>query len=61
MFPFMFPWLMFICILPFSLVFLIARIVAAVSVLSGNNFQYPFLGEKVEGFLADGELILEKA
>ncbi|RPI95917.1 MAG: DUF4870 domain-containing protein [Chloroflexi bacterium] len=53
MFPFMFPSLMFSCILPFSLAFLIARIVAAASVLSGNNFHYPFLGAKVEGFLAD--------
>lgn len=53
MFPFMFPSLMFSCILPFSLAFLIVRIVAAVSVLSGNNFHYPILGAKVEGFLAD--------
>ena len=50
-FPFLFPWLMFICILPFSLVLLVARVVAAVSVLSGNNFHYPFLGERVEKFL----------
>ncbi len=52
-FPFMFPSLMFVCILPFSLVLLVARVVAAISVLSGNNFHYPFLGAKVEKFLVD--------
>jgi uncharacterized Tic20 family protein len=53
MFPFMFPSLMFTCILPFSFAFLIAKIMAAVSVLNGNNFHYPFLGNQVEKFLAD--------
>ncbi len=52
-FPFMFPWLMFICILPFSFAFLIARVIAAISVISGNNFHYPFLGTRVEKFLTD--------
>ncbi len=52
-FPFMFPSLMFVCILPFSLALLVARVVAAISVLSGNNFHYPFLGAKVEKFLVD--------
>jgi len=53
MFPFMFPALIFTCIFPFSLALLITQIVAAVSVLSGNNFRYPFLGAQVEKFLAD--------
>ncbi len=52
-FPFMFPWLMFLCILPFSFAFLIARVIAAISVLNGNNFHYPFLGTRVEKFLTD--------
>jgi uncharacterized Tic20 family protein len=52
-FPLMFPMLMFTCIFPFSLAFLVARVVAAVSVLSGKNFHYPLLGTKVEQFLAD--------
>ena len=52
-FPFLFPSLMFTCILPFSLVFFVARIVATVSVLSGNNFRYPFLGQRIEKFLAE--------
>jgi uncharacterized Tic20 family protein len=50
-FPFMFPWLMFACIFPFSIALFVARIVAAISVLNGNNFRYPWLGEKVESFL----------
>jgi uncharacterized Tic20 family protein len=53
LFPFMFPWLMFACILPFSTAFFVARIVAAISVLNGNNFRYPWLGTKVENFLAN--------
>ena len=53
MFPIMFPTLIFTCIFPFSLALLIIQIVAAVSVLSGNDFRYPFLGAQVEKFLAD--------
>jgi len=45
--------LMFTCIFPFSIAYLVARVVAMMSVLSGNNFHYPFLGTKVEKFLAD--------
>ena len=52
-FPFMFPSLMFTCIFPFSFALLIVRVVATISVLSGNNFHYPLLGAKVETFLAD--------
>jgi uncharacterized Tic20 family protein len=52
MFPFMFPWLMFACIFPFSIALFVARIVAAISVLNGNNFRYPWLGAKVENFLS---------
>jgi len=51
--PMMFPFLMSTCILPFSLALLVARVVATISVLSGNNFHYPFLGARVEKFLAD--------
>lgn len=52
MFPFMFPWLMFACIFPFSITLFVARIIATISVLNGNNFRYPWLGAKVENFLA---------
>lgn len=53
MFPFMFPWLMFACIFPFSIALFVARIVATISVLNGNNFRYPWLGAKVENFLSN--------
>jgi uncharacterized Tic20 family protein len=52
-FPFMFPWLMFACIFPFATALFIAKIVAAISVLNGNNFRYPWLGAKVENFLTN--------
>ncbi len=52
-FPFLFPTLIFTCIFPFSLALWVARIAAAVSVLSGNHFRYPLLGARVEKFLAD--------
>ena len=52
-FPTMLPFVMFICIFPFSMALLIARIVATVSVLNGNNFRYPFLGTRVEQFMTD--------
>ena len=52
-FSFMSFSMMFACIYPFSLAFLIARIVATISVLSGKNFHYPILGTRVEQFLAD--------
>ncbi len=52
-FPFLFPTLAFTCIFPLSLAFVIAQIVAAVSVLTGRDFHYPLLGAQVEKFLAD--------
>ena len=52
-FPVMLPFLMVTCIFPFSITLFIARIVATVSVLNGNNFRYPFLGTRVEQFLTD--------
>ena len=51
--PFLFPFLMFTCMLPFSFAFLIARVIAMISVLSGKDFHFPFLGARVEKFLAD--------
>jgi uncharacterized Tic20 family protein len=52
-FPFMFPWLMFACIFPFAIALFVARIVATISVLNGNNFRYLWLGTKVENFLSN--------
>lgn len=51
--PFLFPTFMFTCIYPFSLIFSMTRLIAAISVLSGKNFHYPILGERVEKFLLD--------
>ena len=51
-FPMLLPLLVFTCIFPFSLSILVARVAAAISVLSGNNFHYPFLGTRVEKFLS---------
>jgi len=53
MFPVMLPFTIFACLLPFSFAVLIARVVAAASVLSGRDFRYPWLGQRVEGFLHD--------
>ena len=52
-FPAIFPFGMFSCIFPFSLAILAARIAATVSVFSGKDFRYPFLGARVEQFLTD--------
>jgi uncharacterized Tic20 family protein len=52
MFPALFPFGMVTCIFPFSIALFIARIVAAISVLNGSNFHYPWLGTKIETFLA---------
>lgn len=51
--PTLLPVGMFICIFPFSLALFVTRIVATISVLSGNNFHYPWLGTRVEDFLSD--------
>jgi uncharacterized Tic20 family protein len=51
--PMIFPFLMVTCIFPFSIALFVARIVAAISVLNGNDFRYPFLGTSVEQFLTD--------
>lgn len=53
MMPFMFPFVIFVCVLPFSLVLLILRTFAAASVLAGKDFRYPILGNSVEKFFGD--------
>lgn len=52
-FPILLPSLMFTCIFPFSMALFVARIIATISVLNGNNFHYPYLGIRVEQFLAE--------
>jgi uncharacterized Tic20 family protein len=51
--PFIFPFLTFACILPFSLGITVVRLIASVSILNGHNYQYPLLGKWVENFLKE--------
>ena len=53
MLPFMFPFLMFACISPVSLLIMAVRMIAAVSVFRGRNYQYPLLGKWLENFLKE--------
>lgn len=53
MIPTLFPFVIFACVLPYSLVLLIIRSFAAVSVLTGREFRYPVLGKLVENFLGN--------
>lgn len=39
------PFIIFACVFPLTLVLTIIRIFAAVSVLSGHDFRYPWLGK----------------
>ena len=49
----MFPFGIFICLFPYSLVLLLVRALAAGSVLAGRDFRYPVLGKWVRNFLRD--------
>ncbi len=49
--PFMFPFMIFGCVFPFSFILLIVRLVAAISVLNGQNFHYPVIGKWLDSFL----------
>lgn len=53
MLPFMFPFLTFACIFPFSLLILAIRLVASISILNGRNYQYPILGKWLENFYTE--------
>jgi uncharacterized Tic20 family protein len=46
-------FLIFILWMPFSLLLLVIRVVAAWSVFRGKDFRYPVLGRQVEKFLQD--------
>jgi uncharacterized membrane protein len=48
------PWLMFACIMPFSLLHWIARLIACISVATGHDFRYPLIGRQVDAFLKNG-------
>ena len=51
--PFMFPFMIFACTAPLSLLFLFIRLIAAVSVINGKNYHYPILGKWLDNFLED--------
>ncbi len=51
--PFLFPFIVFSCIFPFSISILVLRIIAAMSILNGRNYQYPILGKWLENFLKE--------
>jgi uncharacterized Tic20 family protein len=57
-FLFLLPAMMPLCIGPLIIILALGmvgvRIFAAVSVFQGNNFHYPWLGKRVERFLAQG-------
>lgn len=45
------PWMMFACLMPFSLAYMLARLIACISVATGRDFRYPVIGRQVEAFL----------
>ncbi len=51
--PMLMPFELFACILPFSILLLVIRGFAAISVLSGRDFRYPWLGRQVEQVLME--------
>lgn len=52
---FMYPWMMFmmilLCTMPFNLLIILVRFIAATKVFSGKDFRYPWLGKKLENYL----------
>ena len=40
------------CLMPFALVLTVVRLIAALSVVSGRNFRYPWIASRVEAFMA---------
>ena len=53
LFPVLMPFTIFSCAFPGALVLMLVRLIAAVAVLSGRDFRYPWLGTQVEKFLGD--------
>jgi uncharacterized Tic20 family protein len=49
--PFMFPFMIFGCIFPFSFALMVVRIIAAISILNGRNYHYPVIGKWLDNFL----------
>ncbi|HEX2696884.1 MAG TPA: DUF4870 domain-containing protein [Anaerolineales bacterium] len=53
MLPAMFPFTIFACAFPLSLLILGARVFAAISIFNGHNYKYPVLGNWLENFLKE--------
>lgn len=51
--PFLFPFMIFAAVFPFSLLLLILRLIAAVSILRGRHYYCPVLGNWLQNFLDD--------
>jgi uncharacterized Tic20 family protein len=45
-------FLFFICLMPYSLLLWMVRLIATVSVIQGKDFRYPLMGKQVERFLS---------
>jgi uncharacterized Tic20 family protein len=50
--PAFFPFVLMLLVLPFSIITFCIRLWAAIAVFQGKNFHYPWLGQRVESFLA---------
>lgn len=53
MMPFAFPFVIFACIFPFSFLIMVLRLIAAVSIFNGRNYQYPLIGKWLGNFLKE--------
>ncbi len=51
--PIFFPFSLFCFIMPWALVLLIGRLVAAINVLNGKDFRYPWLSKWVDRFMQE--------
>jgi uncharacterized Tic20 family protein len=49
--PFFLPWVMFGLLVPYVLLTWLARLIAAIRVLQGKDFRYPWLGKRLEKLL----------
>lgn len=50
-FPFIFSFSITACFAPFSMIVMMLRVFAGISILNGRNYKYPLVGKWVENFL----------
>ena len=53
MLPALFPFMIFGCAFPLSFLILTVRVVAAISIMNGRNYKYPWLGKWLENYLKE--------